>query len=163
MKKEVLSDVATLAAPQLERTHCTRCNGSGTRGGFACMTCEGDGAALTKRGQAARAYMRSLLVKRAQEVTVGDVIHFTVGHLKIASRVNRIDILAGANIRVRLHGVRKKTGDDIAICLPIGRPVSMAYTVTELQVIRAKVEAYQAGLTKTGEVSRKPRITAQAA
>lgn len=151
-----------LAAPRLESTPCARCRSTGNRGGFACLTCEGSGAVLTKRGLAARDYMRRQLVKPAHEVVVGDVIHFTVGNLKIASRVNRVEVITGQPPRVRLHGVRKKTGDDIVASLAVGCLVSLAHTVDELVKVRADVEAYQAALTKTGDV-RRNRLIAQAA
>jgi hypothetical protein len=143
----------TLAGPKFESNPCTRCNGAGQRKGFACVPCEGSGAVLTRRGRAAREYMRRLLVKPIQDVQVGDVIEFIIGNLKITSAVNRVELLSGS--RVRVHGVRKKTGDDIAVYHAVGKPIQMVYTVQELEVIRADVEAYQAGLTKTGVVAAK--------
>lgn len=146
-----------MQAPKLESKACAHCVGTGLRATVECPRCHGTGSFLTKRGHAARAYMRTLLEKPAAEVAVGDVVWFPVGGLKVATAVLRIERDVGPTRRVRLHGVRRKTNDDIAFTLATNGAVELAYTPDELEEVRAKVEAYQATLTKTGEVSRRPR------
>lgn len=144
-------------APRLESTPCAHCAATGLRAGIDCPRCHGNGSFLTKRGQAARAYMRTLLEKPATQVVVGDVAWFPVGGLKVATAVLRVELDVGPTRRIRLHGKRRKTDEDIAFTVATGGVVDLAYTPQELEEVRAKVEAYQAKLTKTGEVSRRPR------
>ena len=146
-----------MEAPRLEATKCAHCTGTGLRACVECPRCNGNGSFLTKRGRAARAYMRTLLEKTASQVAVGDVVWFPVGGMKVASAVLRIELDVGPTRRVRLHGVRRKNNEEIAFTVATNGAVSLAYTPEELEEVRAKVEAYQATLTKTGEVARRRR------
>jgi len=146
-----------MEAPRLESTPCAHCTATGLRAGVDCPRCHGLGSFLTKRGRAARAYMRTLLEKPGVSVVVGDVVWFPVGSLKVATAVLRVELDVGPTRRIRLHGKRRKTDEDIAFTVATGGLVDLAYTPQELEEVRAKVEAYQATLAKTGEVSKRPR------
>lgn len=152
-----------MQAPRLESKACTNCAGTGLRATVECPRCHGNGSFLTKRGKAARAYMRTLLERPVASVAVGDVAWFPVGGLKVASAVLRVELDVGPTRRVRLHGKRRKTGEDIAFTVATGGFVDLAYTPLELEAIRAKVEAYQDTLKQTGEVSKRPSMLKRAA
>ena len=152
-----------MEAPRLESTPCAHCTATGLRAGIDCPRCHGNGSFLTKRGQAARAYMRTLLEKPAKEVAVGDVAWFPVGGVKVAAAVLRVELDVGPTLRVRLHGKRRKTGEDIAFTVATHGAVDLAFTPLELEAIRAKVEAYQATLTMKGLASKRPRMLKRAA
>lgn len=152
-----------MEAPRLESTPCAHCTATGQRAGDECPRCYGAGSFLTKRGRAARAYMRNLMEKPAALVAIGDVVWFPVGGLKVAATVLRIELDVGPTHRVRLHGKRRKTGEDIAFTVATHGVVDLAFTPLELEAIRAKVEAYQATLTKSGETSKRPRMLKRAA
>lgn len=152
-----------MEAPRLEATKCAHCIGTGLRAGVDCPRCHGSGSFLTKRGQAARSYMQTLLEKPAREVVVGDVVWFPVSGMKVASTVLRIELDVGPTRRVRLHGVRRKNNEDIAFTVATHGVVALAHTPEELEAVRVKVEAYQATLKKTGEVSKRPRQLKRAA
>lgn len=146
-----------MEAPRLESTPCAYCAATGLRAGVDCPRCHGIGSFLTKRGRAARAFMQTLLEKNASEVAVGDVVWFPVGGLKVASAVQRIELDVGPALRVRLHGVRRKTNEAIAFTLATNGAVALAHTPQELAEVRTRVEAYQATLTKAGEVALRRR------
>ena len=149
--------------PRLESIKCAHCTGTGLRAGNDCPRCDGLGSFLTKRGKAASAYMRTLLEKLARDVAVGDVVWFPVGGMKVATAVLRVELNVGPTHRIRLHGVRRMTGDDIAFTVANGGLVDLAHTPQELAEVRAKVEAYQATLKKSGEASKRPRQLKRAA
>lgn len=71
-------------ASLFETKSCTRCGGSGRysfnlMNGDRCFGCGGSGQQLTKRGQAAQAFYRSLLEKPLSEVKAGDNILTATG------------------------------------------------------------------------------------
>lgn len=152
-----------MEAPRLESTPCGYCTATGLRAGVDCPRCHGNGSFLTKRGRAARDYMRTLLEKPGASVVVGDVVWFPVGGMKVAASVLRVELDVGPTHRVRLHGKRRKTGEDIAFTVATHGVVDLAFTPLELEAVRTKVEAYQATLKKTGEVSKRPRMLKRAA
>jgi hypothetical protein len=107
--------------------------------------------------------MRTLLEKPATQVVAGDVVWFPVGGLKVASTVLHIELNIGPANRVRLHGRRRKTNEEIAFTVATHGAVDLAFTPLELEAIRAKVEAYQATLTMKGLTSKRPRMLKRAA
>ena len=150
-------------APRFETQTCNRCKGSGhfsssAMHGTKCYGCNGGGKQLTKRGKAARDFMRSRLIKAAAEVVVGDVVWFNMGTFKVSTSVLRIE--SGGVSRLEFHGTRKKTGEAIVAHLVFASQVEMAYTCQELEAIRDEVEAYQSTLTKAGSVAKRLRQAA---
>lgn len=152
-----------LELPRLESIKCNPCAGTGLRSGNDCARCAGLGSFLTKRGKAASAYMKTLLEKPASDVSMGDVVWFPVSGVKVATAVLRVDLNVGPTHRIRLHGKRRKTDEDIAFTVAKGGLVDLAHTPQELAEIRAKVEAYQGRLKKTGEELKRPRQLKSAA
>ncbi len=71
-------------APSFESEVCSRCLGSGRFShcamyGDTCFRCGGKGRTLTKRGEAAAKYLRTLRSKRLDEIQVSDVVHIRGG------------------------------------------------------------------------------------
>lgn len=147
-----------LQGPKLEAKDCAYCAGTKKRNGEDCPRCNGAGSFLTRRGRAARLYLNSLLVKPAAETQVGDVIWFPVGSAKVASTVSRVECGVGPTERIRLYGMRRKKNEEIAFTVAARGTVELAHSPQELEDLRARVEAYQASLTKTGAVSRRRRL-----
>ena len=72
------------AAPSFESEICSRCLGSGHFSrcrmyGTTCFRCAGKGRTLTKRGEAAMAYLRLLRSKPVAEIQPGDVVEIPGG------------------------------------------------------------------------------------
>lgn len=70
---EITSDL------RLERETCSRCGGTGHYSycqmyGTTCFKCGGKGQMLTKRGQAALAYLKDLRARKVSELKPGDTI-----------------------------------------------------------------------------------------
>lgn len=126
-----------------------------------CHPCAGSGQQLTRRGKAARDYMRDRLIRPAAEIKVGDLVWFPVGSVKVSAPVQRIEKTDAG--RIRLYGVRRMTSEPITYSLTQAGKVEMAYTCTELEAIRDEVEAYQASLTKAGAVTKRAHQSQQAA
>lgn len=147
-----------LQGPKLEAKDCAYCEGTKKRNGEDCPRCNGAGAFLTRRGRAARLYMNSLLAKPAAETQVGDVIWFPAGATKVASTVLRVERGIGSTDRVRIYGRLRAKNEEIAFTVAEHGTVELAHSPQQLEELRAKVEAYQASLTKTGSVSRRRRL-----
>lgn len=145
-----------MQGPRLETIACSLCAGTGQRVAIECPRCDGAGAFLTKRGAVARSHMKTLVEKPCASVVVGDAVWFPVGTGKVAATVLRVELDYGPCRRVRLHGKRRKTGDDIAFAVDKLGVVELAHTPHELEQIRAQVEAYQDTLTKNGDVASRP-------
>ncbi|MBD8671634.1 hypothetical protein [Pseudomonas lurida] len=153
-------------APRFETKQCARCKGTGRvtindTASFKCHPCSGSGQQLTRRGKAARDYMRDRLIRPAAEIKLGDMVWFPVGSVKASAPVLQIETTDAG--RIRLHGVRRKTSEPITYSLAPAGKVEMAYTCTELEVIRDEVEQYQASLAKAGAVTKRPHQARQAA
>ena len=146
---------ALLQAPQFESGPCSQCAGTGMRALVECPRCDGNGSFLTRRGQAARAFMKTLTEKSAADIVVGDVVWFPVGGVKVATPVLRVEVSVGTVQYVRLHGKRRGAGD-ISFAVGAQGVVELAHTPHELEAIRVKVEAHQTTLTKNGDVSTRP-------
>lgn len=72
------------AQPGFEAEPCSRCHGTGKHSrcqmyGDTCFRCGGAGRSLTKRGEAAQAYLRTLRSKRLDAIQPGDVVHHRGG------------------------------------------------------------------------------------
>lgn len=146
---------ALLQAPRFESCPCRHCTGTGMHNLVECPRCDGTGSFLTRRGLAARAYMKTLTERSAADVVVGDVVWFPVGGAKVATPVLRVELSVGTAQRVRLHGKRCGAGD-ISFAVGAQGAVELAHTPQELEAIRAEVEAHQTILTKNGDVSTRP-------
>lgn len=153
-------------APRFETKPCSRCKGKGKLSicaseFYKCHACAGSGQQLTRRGKAARDYMRDRLIRPAAQIKVGDLVWFPTGDIKVSAPVDRIESISIG--RLCLHGVRRKTGEPITCYLTSTGKVEMAYTCDELETIRDEVEAYQRTLTKAGTVTKRAQQSQQAA
>jgi hypothetical protein len=140
--------------PEFEKKPCAYCKGKAAR----CYACKHTGLKNTKRGEAARKYMITLLTAPATELEVGDLMWFNVpGNKKVASEIRRITV---DGHRICVVGYSRRDEQEVTNHLVTTTRVEMAFDGPQLLAIAAKVEAYQASLNKDGTVSRRPKRAA---
>lgn len=135
--------------PDFEKKTCAYCKGKTAR----CYACKHTGLKTTKRGEAARKYMITLLTCPATDLKIGDLMWFNVGgNKKVASAITSIEV---EGHRIRVHGYSRRQEKEITNHLVSTSKVELAFDGPELLAITQKVEAYQATLNKDGSISRR--------
>lgn len=138
--------------PTFETTDCPKCQATGKRTTVSgtqinCFVCGGTTQVLTKRGEAARNYMRCRLLAPAATVKPGDLVWFYTDLFTETARVTKIE---RHGYIVRIHAERAGTRQPMIMRQLATDPVQWGYTAHELMKIRDQTEAYQASLTKAG-------------
>ena len=141
--------------PALEHITCTRCNGSGKFSfnavhGDMCYGCKGTGYNLTKRGEAALAYLLSLRKVNADQIVVGDLVQVVDMFTTYFVRVNAIQLTDMGLIQMTcLHN-----GDTLRLVRSATESIRKGWSGAEKAAQLAKAVEYQATLTKAGKVSK---------
>jgi hypothetical protein len=148
---------------RLERETCSRCSGTGHYSycqmyGTVCFKCGGKGQILTKRGQAALAYLKDLRARKVSELKVGDTIkvqfHGVVKVLEV--RLSEVEKDGGVVVdgevvamgwvvntsKVKLMGVSPDSAYEVVMSQE-----------EQLATLRQAIE-YQGTLTKAGTVRK---------
>jgi hypothetical protein len=164
-----------------ENTTCTRCGGGGRMPfsvyGGVCFKCYGRGATLTKRGRAAQNWLQDQRVKPLEDFQAGDWIlaeGFSAGSYSMPSRwaqVESVEHLTGAEAGhvsspdlkcVHVHAVFKD-GKKYTQGGFLGESKARFAMTPEQQAdLRQHALAYQATLTKSGTVAKRPAKSAAA-
>jgi hypothetical protein len=149
-----------------ESVECARCGGSGRHSycqayGDTCFGCHGRGKVLTKRGAVAQSYLNAMRVRRADSISIGDMIRCEVFNgARYFARVSKIEPatcycdvktnaahIVLATISDRHGGYSRTVARDGMIRIAFSREDKREQVATAI--------AYQDTLTKTGTVRKR--------
>jgi hypothetical protein len=149
---------------------CGRCGGSGQysynqRDGTRCFGCAGQKVRLTKRGAAAQAFFKSLLMRPVEELKVGDLVRGTgvtmggglygftsrVLEVDLERKVNAWHIVGEERIPIEHVSYSTKRGKH---CVSPGDLIEIR-NEEDVKAAREQALAYQASLTKAGKPMKK--------
>lgn len=156
-----------MGKPLFESKECNRCFGLGRYGHYGtCFKCGGAGHLLTKRGQAAQDYLNAMRRIPGESFVPGMTIlaeGFCAGSFSQPSKwhtVERVELLKGREcgytgaqadvdcVRISADGYRSVG--------PVGTTYRRGWSAAEKAEQKAKALAYQATLTKSGTVAKRP-------
>lgn len=159
-----------------EIENCSRCGGSGKYSwcqthGDTCFKCGGTGISYTKRGAAAFAYMKSLVMVPASDIKVGDLIRAEIISpyqiTKYNATVSEINENADFKSQYYVNGelvdspphmaikhTNAKLGDGVIYALPDTK-IQIVPTAEQLEDLQKQAIEYQSTLTKTGKPKKK--------
>lgn len=161
---------ATTKVTTFECETCSRCGGSGeysycTMYGTTCFKCRGAKRVYTKRGAAAKAYLRTLRSRKASELKVGDKIKWNGLGKPVFVTIESIEAHdfakhGGSITRDETTGEYKYSGPKDAIqiktnkvtfsCVALDSEYEVLLSEEEQQATFAKALEYQNTLTKSG-------------
>ena len=145
-----------------ENVTCSRCGGTGNYSycqsyGTTCFKCAGDGATLTARGKAAQAWLNAKRRKLGKEFAVGETLlvegvpGFMSSYWAKVTETNGSDIVC----------VNTKTGQSQTLNGFGEVLLRKAFSKEEKAAQAKEALEYQATLTKTGTVRKRPAKMSQ--
>ena len=150
-----------MGTPIFEHLTCTRCGGSGKYSfnmmdGTRCYGCNGSGHMLTKRGQAAQAFLNDMRSRPVEELKVGDLVYIDFSFqrpkfMRVESM--RLDELNTKHENWILEFPSEKCA--WTVTYGFGHKMRVGFTAEEkAEQVKAALE-FQASLTKGGTVAKR--------
>lgn len=150
-----------MGTPIFEHLTCTRCGGSGKYSfnmmdGTRCYGCNGSGYMLTKRGQAAQAFLNNMRSRPVEELKVGDLVYIDFSFQR--PKFMRVESMRRDELNTKHENwILEFPSENCAwtVTYGFGHKMRVGFTAEEkAEQVKAALE-FQASLTKGGTVAKR--------